>query len=82
MSEKDIKIWNECCNELSPECRHEADVLLRHVTKKLKEHTDEYNEKRREANPKHPITYERGVTGVGKTGAKELIIALIKAGYL
>ena len=77
MTEKDIKIWNECCAELSPECRHEADVLLRHVTKKLKAHTDEYNESRDVKGFKG-----KGVTGVGTVGAKELIIALIKAGYL
>ena len=81
MTEKDIDIWNECCQELSPECQQEADVLLRHVTKKLKEHNDRYNmEKGRDTTPGYQRkSYERGI---GKTGAKELIIALIKAGYL
>ena len=82
MSEKDIKIWNECCEELSPECKHEADVLLRHVTKKLKAHTDEYNMKRSLGVTSGKGFKGKGVTGVGKTGAKELIIALIKAGFL
>jgi len=77
MSEKDIDIWNECFQELSPECQQEADVLLRHVTKKLKEHTNKYNMSRGVAPNSN-----NGVTGVGKTGAKELIIALIRAGYL
>jgi hypothetical protein len=77
MTEKDIEIWNECCEELSSECKQEADVLLRHVTKKLKEHTEEYNQNRDVG-----VNSGRGVSGVGKTGAKELIIALIKAGYL
>lgn len=80
MSEKDIDIWNECFQELSPECQQEADVLLRHVTKKLKEHNDVYDMiKRKNKRHKHLGGYERGI---GKTGAKELIIALIRAGFL
>ena len=77
MTEKDIEIWNECVSELSPEGQQDADVFLRDVTKKLKAHTDEYNEKR-------GVTPNSGknITGVGRAGAKELIIALIKAGYL
>ena len=77
MSEKDIDIWNECCQEMSPEGQQEADVLLRNVTKKLKGHIDEYNESRNA----HKV-HGKGVQGIGTTGAKELIIALIRAGYL
>ena len=81
MSEKDIKIWNDCCQELSPECQQEADALLRRFTKNLKAHADAYNmRKRRDASPGYTRkSYERAI---GKTGAKELIIALIKKGYL
>ena len=77
MSEKDIVIWNECIPELSPEGQQETDMFLRCVTKKLKDHTDEYNQSR-EAAPNSG----KNITGVGRSGAKELIIALIKAGYL
>ena len=77
MTEKDIKIWNECCEELSSECRHEADVVLRRFTKNLKEHTEKYNQSRNVR-----VNSGKGITGVGRAGAKELIIALIKKGYL
>ena len=81
MSEKDIEIWNECVAELSPEGQQEADVVLRNFTKKLKAHTDYWNmKKRKKARPKHPRPhYDRGL---GRAGAKELIIALIKGGHL
>ena len=77
MSEKDIEIWNECVAELSPEGQQEADMVLRRVTKKLKAHTDEYNQKRGAAP-----NSGKNITGVGRSGAKELLIALIRGGHL
>ena len=73
MSEKDTDIWNECVAELSPEGQQEADMVLRSATKKVKAHTDAYNERR---------IAKKGVSGFGNAGVKELLIALIKGGHL
>jgi len=79
VTERDIAIWNECVQELSPKGQQEADIVLRRFTKNLRKHTEEYKRKRRKKNPNG----NKGtIIGVGKTGAKELIIVLIKAGYL
>ncbi len=78
MSEKDLEIWNECVSELSPRGQHDTDIVLRRFTKNLRKHTEEYKKKRRKRSP----DTKGAIIGVGRTGTKELIITLIKAGYL
>ena len=64
-------IWNECYKEMSPEGQVLADSMLKYTLTKLQEHNKEYNSEK--TNP---------IYGIGEEGAKELIVALIKKGYI